>query len=531
MYVGWVLSAAAFAATWPAGEVMPEAAAIHGTEEGLSRLGTILAAVVPSDPVDIPDSSQFKNGWAQLTVTGASVIPDDDVLHVEIYIDTQLNTAADPFSLIVIQTCSGYVSPFPLTAKVDVELAVSTSGEDGRPRLDASIGALTLENGLVDENVVLSGCTLGTILTVLTASGLNLIEFMFDLVEPALQSQLDAIRPELETQIETALSAAYLNQDVDVAGIPLHLELYPHTVDITPMGLSLGTEGVASAPAAECISAWDAGGSDFTTGDPPSIEDTPDDEHFALLLSDDFANQALYALWRGGLFCYSLADGAVDLPIPIDTTLLGIVGGDPFKAIWPDAQPLIIETSPTQPPKAKFDGGHDITAEVRGLGLGFYAELDHRVVNALSLDISADAGVDLEFDRSTGALAIEIALGGDDIDAAVALNEFAPGSDDAIQQGVGSLVDTALSAALGPLLEGLAFNIPATNGVGISDLDLKPADDAAEWLGIYADIGAVSYPPPPEGTAACGSCNQGGAGTSGLVAVGAALAAVRRRRR
>lgn len=538
---------------WPVDATISNAAEFHVNKDGFNQLEGLVPALLPAEPIlidPIGDESSFyayalSGAWVGIDISDVEFQPGNQVLNAVIDLGVIINEPGtttglpERFDLYyevfgADDTCHGYVERFPVHAVVPFTLAV-LPGDDGHGRLDATMGDPVIENGLIADNIHLEDCAIGPIETVLNIFGYSLYDLIINIANNQLAAQIEDQRADLEATIEDALSAAYLNQDVDVNGIPLHLELYPESVDISTEGLNLGVEGKASAPASECVAEWDANGSLRTDPPAPAIEDDPISSHAGLLLSDDFANQALYSIWSGGLFCFDLSDGTIELPIALDTTLLGVLGGDPFRALFPEPAAMIVRTEPRKAPVIDYAGDHDITVNAHDIGLEFYADLDYRTVHALGVAIDADIGLDATFDNTTGALALAVdAEGEDSLHVRVPSNEFAAGTDEAIATAFSGLIDSIVAPLLGPALEGLAFSLPAMNGTGLTSLSLDPAGEDGTWLGAWAELGPVEY----GGSGGCsgedsgcgsGGCN--GAPKTGVLAVfAAALGIVRRRR-
>jgi len=273
-----------------------------------------------------------------MEATAAEIPPRTDVIDVKIHLDAWVNDASDKFLLSYEIFCSesecpGYVEPFPITATIPFALQV-IPGDDGKPRLDAVMGDIQVDNGLENTDIQLD-CAIDDVETVLNIFGLSFYDIVIGLAEDQITSQLEDQKADLEATLEEALAAARVNTDVDVNGIPLHLELYPRTVDVTDAGLALGMQGLASAPASGCVDASDPGGSLRTDGAPQGPDADPAGTGVGILLSDDFADQALYSLWRGGLLCYDLTESDA-VPVELTTSLLGALAGDRMKELWPE---------------------------------------------------------------------------------------------------------------------------------------------------------------------------------------------------
>ena len=126
-------------------------------------------------------------------------------------------------------------------------------------------------------------------------------------------------------------------------GVVLDLNLFPTDLIIDYDGVQLVMGGSADALASECVAAYDPGGSLLTESAPPA----PTGEGAVeAALSDEFANQALYAVWRSGLLCYELTDLE---GLPLDTGLLGLLAGDAFDELFPESSPIAMVTRPAAP--------------------------------------------------------------------------------------------------------------------------------------------------------------------------------------
>ncbi len=520
MVIWLVASSVANAQAWPPGANIQDAASVQVSRDGFQGLSDLVPAVIPAEPIPLDPITQgsglfsisLTNGWIGLEATNVDLVPGLDVLDVTIDILVNINDDLDKFNLdysvLFSDSCTGYVEPFPVSATLPVSLEVVT-GPEGKPVLDATIGTAVVTNELESKYIQLD-CATGDILAIDALldkfTGFSLVELLIDYAQPLIEQQIQSQTADIEAQIETALQSAYLNQDVDVNGVMLHLELYPQDVTITPDGMDLRMQGLSSAPPAECTTEFDTlGGSIRTDGTLPPVTQVPTDADAGLVLSDDWPDQALYSIWRGGVLCYDLSNGQIALPIALDTGMLGLLGGDPFRALWPDAKPMIVRTEPRLAPVMKYDGVHDLVVVAHDVGVEFYAELDYRNVHALGVAIDLDAGVDVALDSTTGDMAVQVALGDDEIAVRVPSDEFARGTEASIGTAFEGLVGSFIEPLLGDALQSLSFGLPNLNGVGLQSLTLAPHGDPT-WLGAWASVGPVTY----TGSSGCGCGGCGG---------------------
>ncbi len=553
------LSLSALAGTHPAGETIADAAAIDVTPAGFDALGEVVPAMLPSEiPIDAQSGGYegalgqcwlggyayaLEDAWVGVSVQDATIVPRDGYLELDVDLLVWLNDGSDPFSLYtefecIGDTCDGNVEPFNATVTSTIALEVVT-GEDGTPVLDATVGNIDVAYDLASEDINLANCSIDTLESVLNVLGLSLYDFVLGMADSQLQSSIADLGPQIESAIEDAFSQASISQELDLNGAVVQLDLFPSDVDTTPEGLRIHMNGAADAsePAA-CVADRDPGASEAVDSELPELGAAPDgispDYHFAALVSDDFGNQALYALWRGGALCYDVDEETAG--IALDTSLLGMFAGDAFDDLFPESEPLVITTRPQAPPTMSFDSGHDAAVHLEDFGLDFYGELDDRQARILGVALTTDVGVDLALDGAAGQLAIEVDPGTEAMTVAVVANEFAPDATADIEADFGTAFDTLLGSVLGSALGDLTYDLPAYEGLGLTDLAFAPAGDASDWLGGYAEVGPVSY--EGSGCGGDGGGCGGGCASSGrargrfaaLLALPLALVALRRRR-
>jgi hypothetical protein len=530
------LTLSAFAADHAAGAFVSDAASVQLTPDGLHAVADLVPAVFPTAPTPVApvsDSGGFScfnyaygvsNVWVGTKARGADLVAGDGALQLVLDLDVWVNDSTDKFRIDYElfcgdSSCPGYVLPFPVTATVPFTLAV-VPGPDGHGRLDATMGEVGLVHGLTSDDIELD-CAIDTIDEVLDYFGLSIYEILIGIAEDQLKAQIDDQKADLEAQLEEVLAAAVLDTTVDVAGIPLHVGMWPETVEVTRAGLQIGTEGLAEAPSVNCV--VDPGVSVGSDGRPPGPADAPKGGHAGALVSDDFANQALYALWRGGLLCTAIDPASS--PIALDTNLLTAIGGEPWKQLFPVAKPLEIKTDPRRQPVAKWDGTHDVGLVIEDLGVEIFAEVDHRKAHVLGIALAVDAGLDLAFDGTTGKLDATVDLPTDAIVPTIHTNELVPGTEPALEKGLTGLIGTLAGDLLAGAIPELSFSVPAMDGLGLKTLEVGPGGDGT-WLGLWATIGPVPYTGAEGGCG--GGCNSGG--LAGAIAVATAFASVRRRR-
>ncbi len=495
-----LLTAPAPAETLPPGTPINEAVSVNVTEEGLDAVGALLPALIPTDiPVDPVSQSVdlwvcepgiwMDNIQVDVSVSSVGITLDNGQINLDAELAVGINSASDLFSLdldycLGDTSCPGYVQPFPVYLNTYMTLDVDP--ETGL--LVSTVGELQYELGLEPSDDLHLDCGIQTLEDVLGYLGISIYDFIFDIAIGTLTDSLGDLTGDLDTTLNEALSAAYFEDDIEILdGIELHVELAPYDVVIEDGTLKLVFSGLTEAPPHECVEAWDPGGS---LGTYTPIPDGSDGM-VAAMVSDDFANQALYTLWRSGLLCYELQDLS---GLTLDTSLLGLLAGDAFDEMFEEASPIAMVTRPMAPPEAVYDGQNDVAVAIKDLGLDIYADVDGRSSRVLGLGLGLDAGVDLDFDGSTGELGILLDLDPNDFDVAVTANAFVPDASDDIAANFSGV----FNSLVGPLIDGLlgdslAFAIPAFEGFGLSSIEISSAGEASDWLSLDAYIGVVPY--------------------------------------
>ncbi len=514
-----VIVASALAQDRSPGERIDPAVSLKLGVDGIQQLSGLVDGLAPESVEVAPTSDEqgaycfsyayeLSEMWVDIAIDDLQLSPAQDRLDLTAEMTIAVNDAADPFALYIEALCQGtncpgYVDPFPvgLSSSVTFEVAEDSLGE---PWVDVTVAPFALDNGLASEHIHLD-CSLGTLEDVLNIFGLSIYELIIGALEDQLNAQLDDLRVELEAQLEDALSAASLSQELDLAGAVLSLELQPSAVEIDPEGLNLILAGVASAPAQECVVAWDPELSVGTSSALPGAEALGDHDA-ALVVADDFANQLLYAAWRGGALCQSLgpADG-----LPLDSGVLDSLTGGVLTDILPEEPaPVFIELRPRLAPVMNLSTDHDAAVDLHELGLDLYTEIDDRMARALPLRLQTRVDIDLDFDPTTGQLETQLGLQ-DELVIQLPFADLAPGHEEELASSVSAALPTLLDAALGGLLSGLSFGMPGFGGVGVTDMGTS--QPSGEWLALQVDLGTPAYEP-----ASCEDGCSGGCSGTGL---------------
>jgi len=520
----------AFGQTCVIDDPLNQAITVQLPVDGLDALGAVAPALLPEllgdDGLVIDDIEESLGGCNEFSLTGAYVglEVDDvsfevngDVLDLVVDLTAWLNLPGDRFSfayefglfgLCGGDECAGWVDPFGISARIPIGLGV-VPGPDGHNVLDASIGEIALDNGLNGDLIHFNtGCAVQTIEAVLNLLGLSLYDFIIGLADDLLLGVLGDQIGDIELTLDEVLGQIAYVDTLDVLDTSLFVDIEPFCVETGPEGVELLFHGSAEADPHPCVADWDDGVWAETDGPRPALSDALLGAHAGVLVADDLVTQISYMAWSGGLLCYEIQDG--DLTgFPIDSSLLSLLGGDGYHEILPEEPgPLAIRTIPLSPPTAEFGGDHDVTLVVRDLQLGFFTDIDYRSARALSLDLEADVGMNLGFNELTGELAVDIALGAEQIRASAGHDRMVDGVDQYVEDSFSGVLEGILDLVVGDLLTGLVFPLPAIEGVGVSQMEVD-APGGGEWLGVWVAVDAVDY-----GTGAgCdeqGGCDAGG---------------------
>ena len=395
------------------GELIDPAVSLDLTPSAFDTLTSIAAGLIPGS-IHVPDVRLSGSDeqcfiicwdWYEylITTSGLDVnvalsrfdlVPQYDRLRLDLEVTLTVASRQDPGNLYafgevidlisVEEDCDVWLDPTPI-------------------RVSTSVFA-NLTNGVVDFNITpininldvsqlrIQGCIFEDILDLVDAIndiigffGFDIYQIIADAAEPLVERQINNLLPQIERTLEGAFDALTIEQEVPLGDKTLTIAVEPSQLEITPDGMRLGLAGSVDPgrKPAQCVSRYVREGSLATPGAPPPIGANQDTylHMVGVFADDDLVNQGLWAAWYAGALCFTLDDSAgLDLPISLDTTLLGLLTAGSYNDLFPTAAPLVMETRPTLPPVASFDGAHDINATVEGLGLDMYAELDGRLM-------------------------------------------------------------------------------------------------------------------------------------------------------
>ncbi len=521
----------------PPSAVLEDAVVVDVTTDGLATIGDLALEIVPTE-LALPGIASGSTDWLCFTddyfglfdsvvnieITRVDIAPSSDgILRAALDVSVSLNSPDEPMlveydAFCFEGACDAWVEPFPLSASAEL-VFVEVADAYGVYQLSPQIQNVVIDYAVADDDLGLSGCSLETLLGIAEFFGISVTDLILQEVDTLiadLQSEIDTINADLVG----ALSAVDIAESVDLLDeATLDLAIALGAVSMSDGGIRLHLDGGSgTARAAECIKPYDPGESLATPSDAPGIGEVPllldgTVPTLGAYISDDFANQALYAVWQTGVLCQTVDAELLgdDVPIPFDTSLLPLLVGDAFDGLFPETQPILIETRPEEPPIVDLSQG-DLGLQLQDFGLVVLTEVEDRQVRLLDTRLDIDAGLALGFDGETGLLDIGVDLSRG-VTAEVMYSEYAPGRDDSIRDSLaGLLTQPLIASVIDGLLADTAFGLPSIPfGVelyGLQSLELGSAGPDEDWLGAYAGVGAVPYETSEEGCG-CGDESSG----------------------
>jgi hypothetical protein len=425
--------------------------------------------------------------------------------------------------------CFLYTDPANLQLRIPISMAMAWD-DLGDPFIDVTFGALehNITAAMQGKIHLTEDCFAGSVTTWLADTlGLDVFDLVLGAFEGEIESQYQQQTENLEPTIEDALRALWLQDTVTVLDSNLSYDLHPTAIDHNDFGLRTVLGGSFSTDTvAECVAAYGDQEARFTASQMPdmtgAVPSTGAEYHFGAITSDDLINQALFALWQGGVMCFVVDDGGGALPMSTDLLglLLGLENAELLEELFflgPVA--MVIRTVPESPPDARFDGPNDINIQVDGLAIEFYPVMQDRLTRLAAVAIDIAAGIDLAIGPD-GAMLIDIDLDTDNLNTRVTYNEIAPELNEVFETNFPGFVGTVINTVGGSLLEGIAMALPTFSGIGATQLDLEPlgtSPDLLDFLGAYMLLGE-STGGVSSGCDGCGG--EGGCDAAGCDAAG-----------
>lgn len=503
----------------PSGEVIEDAITVDLAPEAFDLAEEMALGFIPPE-IAIPEFSDFPPDFclwsygirirdlvAEIEMLDMDIRPESGALVAEGLASIWVNDPSRPFELYtellcIGETCNGWITPFTVSFDAIIYVDIVDNGVD-LPYLAATVGDIIVDYSLNGDNIALETCTIGGLEDFFNFFGGSLYDLILPIADDAITTAIDDLVPELETSINEIFTELKFEDELEVMeGVSLGILMYPGDVMIENEGMRISMDGALWAPEANiCVEDWDPGESLHTPSDWPTLGSgaaTVDPSwHAGIHISDDFGNQALYAAWLGGLLCFEL--DAETIPIPLDTSLLGLIGGDAYDDLFPVPAKLGLGLFPVEPPLMDLDSDNDLGIHIEDMGLDFSAELDYRQARILGLELDIDLGVDVPFDGVTGILEVVIDMGADDMVTYVNHNDLAPAATGDIEDSVGSVFGSLMGTMIGGLIgDSLAMTLPSFDLgtgilIGLTDMDFGIAGPEEDWIGAYAWVGEVPY--------------------------------------
>lgn len=505
------------------GEPVDRAAALHISQVGLEHIGDAIEGLVPQTfPIsDISgevfcaeDDAQplvylLDSLEVQISADDVQIVASEGRLDITLY--GTLGSSASTFYVqgdcsVLTDLDEACLLQLPTTA-LSAHLGMSITEWEGV--FDVDVDDISIEISPI--NNPLADCTLASVIgTLLGQDEAAIGNLLLSFIEP----ELEGLDVTIEEAAEDALNSLSFDTTLDLGmgGLPMDLALYPSRVELGEAGVIIGFGSVIDAESTHsCVEASE--GSPFSDSPWPELGSTAPDSSLeydlGLVLSRDFLDHVLWALWASGNLCIDLEDLA---GADLQTSLLESFFGDSFTELFPEAKPAIVSVRPTGQPLAVFsDDDPPLAVAVDDLGLNLLAELDQRQSRIFRVGVDAELGVAVEIDSDavTPVLFLD--------PATWTYNEtyndlLAEGFSDDFQ----GLVEMVLSMFLPDDLIA-PITLPDTFGIGVGGVFWIPTTDDA-WHGAYVLIDSSEVEPLELGGCSGGSlgCGEGDTGSTGI---------------
>ncbi len=505
------------------GEPVDRAAALHISQAGLDHIGDAIEGLVPTS---FPISD----------ISGEVYCSDDDAQPLVYLLDSlDVQISADDVQLVASEgrldiTLYGTLGSSASTFYVQGDCSVLTDLDEAcllelpTTALSAHVGmSITEWKGVFDVEVddisieispinnPLGDCTLASVIgTLLGQDEAAISNLILSFIEP----ELEGLDVDMEEAVEDALNGLSFDTNVDLGmgGIPMDIALYPSRVELGDAGIILGFGARIDAEGThDCVDATE--GSPFMDSDWPELGSTAPgsslEYDMGLVLSRDFMDHLLWALWASGTLCIDLEDLA---GADLQTNLLESFFGDSFVELFPEATPAVVSVRPEGQPLAIFsDDDPPLAVDIEDLGLNLLADLDQRETRIFRVGIDAEIGVDVEIDSEavTPVLYLDPADWVYDESYNDLLDEgFSDGFQGLIEMVLGMFLPDDLISPIG---------LPDTMGIGVGGMFWIPTPDD-QWHGVYMLVDSSEVEPLELGGCSGGSlgCGEGDTGMTGI---------------
>jgi len=498
------------------GETVAEGIVADVTTAGLDFAEEQVAELVPSD-IPFEDLSFYEEPFwgctvqgdvsdleAHVSISSFEITPAQDVLQVDVEALAWVNSEWDPLFLDLDggdvwcwgmdAECGVWTDAMTFTMSLQIGLGVVVPADGSAPYLAATVHDMTHNlDTAIDSQAIHLDCWLQGLIDFLEFFGADVIGMIIDAAMEEVWVLLDELPQTIEEAIEDGSESLSYIDTVDLVGVPLDIALVPHAVHIAEEGLRVTMDGSFDAPPAECIAAYDPGSSPLTNNPPPDPDGTAT-YHVRALVADDLIASALYAVWRGGVLCYTVDQDSLS-GFTIDSSLLSLMADKDdrhlMERIWlGEPQPSLIRTEPRAVPQVTIDGSHDIEASVSELGLHFYTLTQDRLSRTLSVDVNVDATVDLDA-PGDGSVGIDLAVDTGNFEPVVTYDEVVGDLSGQIEGNFGGIMGGLVDFVLDYVLGDPSLGVMQLAGIGVAQLDVGPDGDGMDFLGAEATFDVV----------------------------------------
>jgi hypothetical protein len=366
-------------------------------------------------------------------------------------------------------------------------------------------------------NNPLSDCTLASVTgTLLGQDPAAISNLLLSFIEPELVGLDETIAQSLED----ALNSLTLQTPLELGGIPMELSLYPSRLDLGDEGVILGFGAQIDAEGtAECVDASE--GSPFADSPWPTFGPTPEGSSLnydaGVVISRDFVDHLLWALWASGTLCIDLYDLA---GAEVQTSMLESFFGESFSELFPESQPALLSVRPQGQPVAVFsDDIPPLGVAISDLGLNLVAGLDGRQTRIFRVGIDGQVGVNVVVDTASdpGVVTPELYL---DPAAFTYRETFNDLLDEGFSDDLPGLVEMVIGMFLPDDLIS-PITLPDLYGINLGGMFWIPAEDDS-WQGLYVLLDSSEVEPLEIGGCSGGSlgCGEGDTGLGGGIDLG-----------
>jgi len=505
------------------GDPVDRAAALHITQAGLDHIGDAVEGLVPTSfPIsDISGELYCAEADAQplvylldslevqISADDVQIVASEGRLDVTLF--GTLGSSASTFYVqgdcsVLTDLDEACLLELPTTA-LSAHLGMTITEWEGI--FDVEVDDLSIEISPI--NNPLGDCTLASVIgTLLGQDEAAISNLILGFIEP----ELDGLDLTIEEAAEDALNSLSFETTIDLGmgGIPMDLALYPSRVEMGDAGVIMGFGARVDAEGTHaCVDASE--GSPFADSPWPDLGTTAPGSALSydmgLVLSRDFVDHVLWALWASGTLCIDLQDLA---GADLQTSLLESFFGDSFMELFPDARPATVSVRPEGQPVAVFsDDDPPLVVAVDDLGLNLLVDLDDRESRIFRVGIDADLGVAVDIDSE--AVTPVLFLDPADFTYTETYNDLL---DDGFSDGFQGLMELVLGMFLPDDLIG-PITLPDTMGIGVGGVFWIPTEDDA-WQGVYVLVDSSEVEPLELGGCSGGSlgCGEGDTGMTGI---------------